>query len=60
MSSSPTPKGWETRRERQEGARAADRAAALATELDHPNLRYFIEQARKMKARLEQEPKIPG
>jgi uncharacterized protein len=43
----------------RDAAEAADRAVALATELDHPNRSAFVEQARKMRARLEQEPGNP-
>lgn len=38
-----------------EAAGAAQRAAALAVELDLPNRDYFAQHAAKMKARLEQE-----
>lgn len=39
----------------RDAARASDMAVALAIEFDHPNRPYFIEQAKKMKDRLQQE-----
>lgn len=42
-----------------EAAAAAQRAAALAVEVDHPNRAYFVEHAAKLKARLEQESAKP-
>jgi hypothetical protein len=38
----------------RDAAAAADRAVALATEFDHPSRAAFLEQARKLRARLEQ------
>lgn len=43
----------------KDAARASDRAVALATEFDHPNRSYFIEQARKMNERLKQKSENP-
>ena len=43
----------------KDAARASDRAVALAIEFDHPNLPYFIEQAKKMNDRLKQKSKNP-
>jgi tetratricopeptide (TPR) repeat protein len=43
----------------KDAARASDRAVALATEFDHPDRSYFIEQARKMNDRLKQKSESP-
>jgi predicted alpha/beta superfamily hydrolase len=43
----------------KEAARAADRAAALSVEFDHPSRSTFIEHARKMNDRLKQEHENP-
>jgi uncharacterized protein len=43
----------------KDAARASDRAVALATEFNHPNLPYFIEQVKKMNERLKQKSENP-
>jgi len=43
-----------------EAARASERAVTLATEFNHPNLPYFIEQAKKMNERLKQKSTNPN
>ena len=43
----------------KEAARASERAVTLATEFNHPNLPYFIEQAKKMNERLKQKSTNP-
>jgi predicted Zn-dependent protease len=43
----------------KDAARASDRAVALATEFNHPNLPYFIGQAKKMNERLKQKSENP-
>lgn len=43
----------------KDAARASDRAVALATEFNHPNLPYFIEQAKKMNERLKEKSENP-
>jgi predicted alpha/beta superfamily hydrolase len=43
----------------QEAARASERAVTLATEFNHPNLPYFIEQAKKMNEQLKQKSTNP-
>jgi predicted alpha/beta superfamily hydrolase len=39
----------------KDAVHSSGRAVALATEVDHPQLAYFIEQAKKMKDRLKRE-----
>ncbi len=41
-------------------ADAANRAVALATQLGHPSLPYFMEQARKMNDHLQRDPRVPS
>jgi uncharacterized protein len=40
----------------KDAAQASERAVALATQFAHPNLAYFVRQAKKMKDRLDQGP----
>jgi predicted alpha/beta superfamily hydrolase len=47
--------GYAKAGEWKDAAVASDRAAALATECNHPNLPYFLEQAKKMTERLHRE-----
>ena len=47
--------GYEKTGNWTEAAKASQRAAALAVELDLPNREYFVQHAAKLKARLEQE-----
>ena len=44
---------------RKDATRAADRAAALAVEFDHPNRAHFIDRAKTMNDRLRQGSEDP-
>ena len=48
--------GYEKAGRLKEAAAAADRAAALAAEVDHPHRAYFVEHARKLNEQLKQAP----
>ena len=47
--------GYEAAGMWKEAAKASDQAAALASQYDDPNRRYFVEQARKRNDHLKQE-----
>jgi tetratricopeptide (TPR) repeat protein len=52
--------GYAKAEEWEDAAAASNRAAALATEFNNPNLSYFVEQAKQMSDRLHRESKNPS